>query len=124
MVVRVLDGDNGKGSKKLWLEGNFTQVPSDILEALARTYLSPNESKIVLLIIRKTYGWHKRMDWISLSQIVEGTGIAQPNVCRSIKSLRGRRIILRPDSKHVGLQEDVGFWLHKNDIKTDNKCYQ
>lgn len=119
------------GGKELWLGNNFTQVPNEILEALARTYLSPNESKIVFLIIRKTYGWHKQTDWISLSQIVEGTGIAKPNVCRSIKSLRKRNIITRPDSKHIGLQEDCEFWRERkvsvpimSVISSDNADYQ
>jgi phage replication O-like protein O len=110
----VISGSNVEAMKveESELEGNFTQIPNHILEALARTYLSPNESKIVFLIIRKTYGWHKKTDWIALSQIVEGTGIAKPNVCRSIKSLAQRKIILRPDSKHVGLQEDCALWVY------------
>jgi len=94
----------------------FTRVPNEILEALARTHLSPYESKIIFFIIRKTYGWNKIEDWIALSQIVEGTGIAKPNVCRSIKSLRRRRIITRPNKRHIGLQEDYTMWLQTKSV--------
>ncbi len=99
--------------KELWLGDNFTQVSNDILEALAMAQLSTNEFRIILFIIRKTYGWHKQTDWIALSQIVEGTGIAKPNVCRTLNSLKRKNIIVRPDSRHVGLQDDIGFWVSK-----------
>ncbi len=88
----------------------FTRVPNEILEALARTHLSPYESKIIFFIIRKTYGWNKTEDWISLSQIVEGTGIAKPNVSRTLNSLKRRNIIERPDRWHVGFQLDHTLW--------------
>jgi phage replication O-like protein O len=95
------------------LENGYTMVANEILEALAKIKLSPNESRILWLIIRKTYGWHKKTDWISLSQIVEGTGIAKPNVCRTLKSLTSRNIIVRPDRKYVGFQKDYTKWTCK-----------
>ena len=65
------------------------------------------------MIVRKTYGWHKKTDWVSLSQIVDGTWIAKPNVSRTVRSLVKRNIIVRPDNKHVGLQENHFEWLDK-----------
>ena len=117
-AIIAMDGED------LWLENNFTQVPNEILEALARTHLSPNESKIVFLVIRKTYGWHKKSDWIALSQIEKGTGIARSNVCRYIKSLVRRNILIRPDNKHVGLQEDCTKWIDKMLSVSTIGCYQ
>ena len=99
-----------RSREKVHLEDNFTQVPNDVLDALARTDLSQNESKIVFLVIRKTFGWHKKTDWISLSQIEEGTGIAKPNVCRSIRSLKRKKIIVRQEHRHIGLQLDYTKW--------------
>ena len=92
-------------------ENGFTKVPNEILESLARIHLSQYEIRVVLFLIRKTHGWHKETDWISLSQIEEGTGIAKPNVCRTIKSLKRKNIIIRPDRKHVGLRQDHDFWV-------------
>ena len=98
--------------KEIYLDGNFTQVPNGILEALAKTHLSPNESKIVFLVIRKTYGWHKSEDWIALSQFEKHTGITRSNVCRYIKALIGRNILVRQD-KRVKLNEDTTKWLDR-----------
>ena len=46
-------------------------------------------------IFRKTYGWHKRYDAISLSQFEQGTGLKRSHVCRSIKKLVDLNIIYR-----------------------------
>ncbi len=124
MVLKVMDRGNSTGDEKLWLENNFTQVPNDIIEALARTHLSPNESKIVFLVIRKTYGWHKLSDWIALSQIAEYTGITRSNVCRYIKSLVSRHILIRSDDKHIGLNEDTTQWMYKVLSVSTIGCYQ
>jgi phage replication O-like protein O len=94
-------------------ETGFTKVPHGILEALARICLGSYEMRVVLFVIRKTYGWHKEVDWISLSQISEGTGIAKSNVSRTIKSLALKNIIIRPDSRHLGLQEDYLLWCDR-----------
>lgn len=87
-------------------------IANEILEALAKTRLWPNETRVLLFIIRKTYGWHKKTDWIALSQIEAGTGILKPNVCQAIKSLAGRNPIVRPDNKHVSFQKDYSKWKH------------
>ncbi|MFC1945975.1 replication protein [Chloroflexota bacterium] len=92
------------------LEDGYTQIAHEILEELAKTKLSSYEWSILVFIIRKTYGFHKKTDWISLSQIEKGTGIERPNVCRTINSLKRKNMIIRPDSKHVGFQKDHSKW--------------
>ena len=116
MAGRPSNRGNGKGSKKLRLESEFLQAPNALFENLARTYLSPNESKIIFFIIRKTFGWHKESDWIALSQIEEGTGIVKPNICRSIKSLKRKNIIVRTGKRRIGLQEDYTKWEQDRSI--------
>ena len=92
------------------LEDGFTMVANEIIEALARINLCAYESRVLWFIIRKTYGWHKKIDWIALSQIVDSTGILKPNVSRTLKSLKARNIIIRDKNRHVGLQKDYEKW--------------
>lgn len=64
---------------------NFTQIPNNTLDTLfLRT---PADNLVMIFIARKTYGWHKERDRISLSQIVTGTGLSRRGVINSIKSL-------------------------------------
>jgi phage replication O-like protein O len=95
------------------LENGYTQIAHEILEAFAKINLSPYESRLAWFVIRKTYGWHKKTDWIALSQIVEGTGIDKRNVWRTIKSLERRNIIIRPDPRHIGFQKDYTLWVDR-----------
>ena len=93
------------------VENGHTRIANEILEALVKRRLSPNEWRVVVFIIRKTYGWHKKIDRIAISQIALGTNIAKPNICRTIKSLRRKNLIIRPDNRHVGFQKDHTAWF-------------
>jgi len=95
------------------IKANYTTIPNKILEALAQTDLCKYEIRILVVILRKTYGWHKETDWISLSQYSERSGIAKSHVSRTIKQLENRNIILRDGKKRIGLQEDTGKWIKK-----------
>ena len=61
-------------------EHNFTKIPNIFLEMIVRIHLSDYEHRIILFILRKTYGYHKDSDWIALSQFSKATGIARQNV--------------------------------------------
>ena len=95
------------------VENGFTEVANELLEALARINMCAYETRVLLFIIRKTYGWHKKTDWISLSQLAMGTGIRKAHVCRTINSLEARNIIRKGKNRHVGLQKDYEKWVKK-----------
>ena len=90
-------------------EDGFTKIPNKILEALCTTKLTIYEYRVLLLIIRKTYGWDKETDWIALSQFYEQTGILKQNVSRTLKKLERRFIIIK-NIRQVGLQKNVERW--------------
>ena len=43
-------------------ENGYTPIAHEILEALAKQLLSPDEWRILMIIFRKTYGWDKKED--------------------------------------------------------------
>jgi phage replication O-like protein O len=76
-------------------DGSFTQVPHEILETLARAELSSYESRVVLVIIRMTFGWHRDADTIANLQFRNATGIKhRGNIHRAVRKLEERRIIV------------------------------
>ncbi|MFA7662781.1 MAG: replication protein [Patescibacteria group bacterium] len=89
------------------LEDGYLKIVLSIAEALARTQLSGYESRVLWFLWRKTYGWSKKSDLISLSQWVDGTGIDKKNVQHTIKRLLDRRIIYR-----------YGVEIHTTDTRT------
>ena len=50
---------------------NYTQIPNAIFELMAdkSAGLTEKELKVLLAIARKTFGWHKKRDNISLTQL-------------------------------------------------------
>ena len=74
-------------------ENGYLRIANEIVEALAQTKISANQSRILWAIWRKTYGWHKKEDRIPISQFVEMTGIRKQHVCRTLKQLQERNIV-------------------------------
>jgi len=90
-------------------DGN-TEIANEIVEVLAKTYLSSYESQILWSIFRKTYGWHKKEDWITGSQLVEMTGIAKGHISRTLKKLTDRNMINK-NGKKLSFQKDYDKWV-------------
>ena len=77
----------------LELPDGYSKIVHGIAEALARTNLPGECSRILWVIFRKTYGFDKKADRIALSQFVEYTGMAKANCQRALKKLISRNII-------------------------------
>jgi len=90
-------------------EDGHVDIANEIVEALAKIYLSSYESQVLWAIFRKTYGWHKKEDWITNTQISDMTGIAESHISRTIKKLIQRKIIIKVDKK-IAFQKDYDQW--------------
>ena len=90
-------------------ENGHVDIANEIVEALAKIHLSGYENRILWAIFRKTYGWHKKEDWITNSQIAEMTGIADSHVSRTIKILIKRKIVTKIGKK-LGFEKDYDQW--------------
>ena len=90
-------------------EDGHVDIANEIIEALAKIYLSSYETQILFAIFRKTYGWHKKEDWITGSQLSEMTGIARSHVSRTIKKLIQRNLITKNEKK-ISFQKDYEKW--------------
>jgi len=76
-------------------ENGFTPIANEIMEAFCRTRI-PGETRQVLdVILRKTYGWNKKEDPISLTQFVEMTGLHKSHICRALNALIDMNIITK-----------------------------
>jgi len=62
----------------------YTQIPNALLDQ-AMAHMGNAELRIVLAVLRKTSGWHKERDRISLTQFEEMTGLTRSNVLQGIK---------------------------------------
>ena len=75
---------------------NYTQVPNVILDRIAE--LEAVELAVVLIVCRETFGWHRSVEKLSLSDFTEATGFSRRGVQSAIASLLEREWIQRTKS--------------------------
>lgn len=91
------------------LKNGHTDIANEILDVLCKTRINGQDRQVIDFIFRKTYGWHKKRDKISLSQFETGTGLKRSRICECIKNLTNMKIIIR-------IQDDNGteYEFNKN----------
>ena len=77
------------------LEDGYTRVANELLETTAQFPFNGAQLRIILFLWRKTYGFQKGKDKISISQWAKGTGLNRRTVCRELKALERMNVILR-----------------------------
>jgi hypothetical protein len=75
--------------------GSFTVFENAILDHVMPP-CAPNTWKIVCVTVRKTRGWHKEEDWISISQFMRLTGIKSRTTCtKAVHDALKRKYLIR-----------------------------
>lgn len=69
------------------IEDGYTRIANELLDALFRFDFSKRQYKVVLYVIRRTYGFHKTKDIITNGEIAEATGLNRRNVISTISEL-------------------------------------
>lgn len=98
----------------------YTQTPNDLFDHWL-PHLKEGELKVLLVIMRKTFGWHKIRDRISISQLMKLTGMARSSVVNSIKSLEQKGVIHKDTTGENGSEETYYELIVNED---SNNSYQ
>lgn len=95
------------------IENGYTKIANELLDAIVRCKLPGDEGQVFWTIIRKTYGFNKKMDRIALSQFNLATGLLKPNVCRALSNLIKKNMIIKSDKENLSsyrIQKDYTKW--------------
>lgn len=106
-------------------EDGFTKIANEILEALAKNNVYGRGSangQIIWAVIRKTYGYNKKEDAISISQLIEMTGLSRRTIIYSLQDLEAKRILLinrNHNNSHneinvIKFNKDYDTWVVQN----------
>jgi phage replication O-like protein O len=96
------------------VEDGFTRIANELLDAILFAKLTTREMSVLMAIIRKTYGYNKKEDDISASQIGDLSGMARTHVTNTLNILAKKRIINKRQGVYgcvVGVQKDYSQWL-------------
>lgn len=75
-------------------ERGYVAIANEIMEALCKTRISGEARQILDTILRKTYGFNKKKDEISISQFCRSTNLKKPTVVRAINKLMRMNLII------------------------------
>ncbi|TCK39672.1 phage replication protein O [Paraburkholderia sp. BL8N3] len=107
------------------VEDGYTRVAHGILETLALADLSKRHYKVLLVMIRQTYGYNKKSDEVSLSQFEAKTGVLKPNVSTAIDELLAMGVLMRTPGKHaacLSINKAYAQWTGKAKVDLSKVC--
>jgi len=106
------------------LENGFAKLANELLEAFAKFRLSSNEYQIIFIILRKTYGFSKKEDIISVGQFNKLTGLCNSVIYRCLARLEIKNIIIKRKVKSrnlISIQKDYDKWDNSSSTATTKR---
>lgn len=92
-------------------ENGFTPIANEILDELVMLRIPASEKDVLMFVIRKTYGYHKKEDKISITQFELGTGLSRPTVVMALKNLVSRNILNRSIKLYYKFNKNYECWV-------------
>jgi len=107
-------------------ENGYTAIANELMDAIIAANLSGQELRIALLIIRKTYGFNKKEDVVSLTQMMSATGMGKIRCSQVVNRLQLMQILtvtenLNGISKKYSFNKDFESW---NTVNADINRYR
>lgn len=91
------------------LDDGYTRIANELLEAVMAADLTARQLKVVLAVIRKTYGFGKKFDRITNTQIAMMTGIHHTHVCKAKNEMIAMSIIVT-NGHAIGVNKVISEW--------------
>ncbi|EJK5583749.1 replication protein [Salmonella enterica] len=100
------------------LDDGYARLSNMLLEAYSGADLTKRHFKVLLAILRKTYGWNKPMDRITDSQLSEITKLPVKR-CNEAKLELVRMNIIKQQGGMFGPNKNISEWrIHQNEGKS------
>lgn len=91
------------------IDDGYTRIANELLEAVMAADLTARQLKVVLAVIRKTYGFGKKFDRITNTQIAAMTGIHHTHVCKAKNEMIAMNIIVT-NGLAIGVNKVISDW--------------
>lgn len=108
------------------LENGYTRVANELLEQVVLYKLNASQLKIVLTIIRYTYGFNRKSHSLSLNFIAKATGISKRYVSSELTKLIDGNVVLvtqehtDTQSRELQLNKDYKSWEGNTEVHQVN----
>jgi len=91
------------------LEDGYTRLANALYDELIGADLTKNQSKVAHAICRKTYGFGKKLDRISDSQLSQLTRLPRQKVNKAKNELIAMKVIVR-EGHQIGPNKNIADW--------------
>ena len=97
-------------------ENGYTSISNELLEQIYRRRFSASQLKILLLVIRFTYGFNRKTATLSNTFIAAGTGMHEITVSKEVGTLLRDNVLKlykKPsfhNSRIIGINKDYESW--------------
>ncbi|EAU0942336.1 replication protein [Salmonella enterica] len=95
------------------LENGYSRLANELLDATMCSGLPETELCILMAVWRKTYGFNKKLDWVSNEQFEEMIDKHYTH-CSAAKNNLIRRKVLIQEGRKVGMNTNISEWQTKN----------
>lgn len=102
-------------------EDGFMRVANELTDSLLMADLTARQLKVMLAIMRKTYGFNKPMDRLTNTQIAAMTGIHHTHICAAKRQLIERKFLIA-DGVRIGVNKVVSEWISQDSLTLAKKA--
>lgn len=97
-------------------ENGSTMISNEVFEKIYSFPFTNGELRILLFIIRKTWGWNKKEDKISYNQIASATNITRRNAIYAVNTLVKKQalVIKKGYINTISFNKDYDLWVVPN----------
>lgn len=94
------------------MEDGYTRIANELFDEIIGAPVTDRERRVVLAIIRLTYGWNKKSDRIFAEDVAKLTNMHESRASKVISELVRRNVIFRKGGSRspITLNKDVGSW--------------
>lgn len=103
-------------------ENGYTSIANELLEQIYRRKFSASQLKILLLVIRFTYGFNRKTAALSNTFIAAGTGMHEITVSKEVGTLLRDNVLKlhkKPtfhNSRVIGINKDYECWRNRLEL--------
>lgn len=91
-------------------ENGYTRIANELIEEMAKQSWSGCDFRVMLTVMRRTYGFGKTTDDFTITQMQRWTGLSRSVVCRTLKRLVTKRSLVKTKNGYA-INKNWEQWL-------------
>lgn len=101
-------------------ENGYTPIANELLEALGRHRFAGSEVRVLLAVLRYTYGFNRKTADLSLSFLARATGMRRERVVDAVRILGRKNVLLRQKSR-CAFNKNWEQWVGRKSVPRTEK---